>query len=174
AYPGERVVLVGAAILPRTGNDFALARYVLTAAPPPAQVVSRGVFYNRSTYDGNDPGINGLQDLLALAPDKQALLPGQTATFANVTSYARGINGVYLRLNQELSSITPDDFMFKVGNGVPGGTWAVAPAHTSFATIPAGNAPGTHVLFTWADGAIKNQWLQVTVLANDHTKLAAP
>jgi hypothetical protein len=32
----------------------------------------------------------------------------------------------------------------------------------------------TFAYFTWADGAIKNQWLQVTVLANDRTRLAAP
>jgi hypothetical protein len=29
-------------------------------------------------------------------------------------------------------------------------------------------------LFTWPDGAIKNQWLEVTVLANERTRLAAP
>ena len=35
-------------------------------------------------------------DDLAIAPDKTALLPGMRGSFANVTSYTRGINGVMI------------------------------------------------------------------------------
>ena len=54
--------------------------------------MGRHVFYNNSAFDGNDPRANADDDL-AVAPDKQALLPGQTATFVNYTSYGGGING---------------------------------------------------------------------------------
>ena len=53
----------------------------------PAAVIGRHVFYNNSAYDATD-------DDDAIATDKVALLPGETATFANYTSYARGINGL--------------------------------------------------------------------------------
>ncbi|MCK4276086.1 MAG: right-handed parallel beta-helix repeat-containing protein, partial [Phycisphaerae bacterium] len=59
----------------------------------PAEVVGRYVFYNNSFFDGNDPAPNACDDG-AIATDKTALLPGGTGAFANYTSYARGINGV--------------------------------------------------------------------------------
>ncbi len=49
------------------------------------QVVGRHIFYNGSVFDGNDLGANLLDDE-AIAPDKAALLPGETAGFANYTS----------------------------------------------------------------------------------------
>jgi uncharacterized delta-60 repeat protein len=173
AYGGDRVVAVGNAIMPRTGPDFALARYTLTADAP-ARVTGRGVFYNGSAYDNNGAAVND-QDLLALATDKQALLPGQAARFENVTSYSRGINGLYVRLSRaDLQSIRPADFVFEVGDGATGGTWTGAPAPAAFHAGPASTGDATEVLLSWADGAIKNQWIRVTVLANADTKLAAP
>ena len=61
----------------------------------PAQVVGRHVFYNRSAADGHDAAANEADDL-AVAADKAALLPGETASFDNLTGYSRGINGVMI------------------------------------------------------------------------------
>ena len=172
AYPGDRVVAVGTAEKPRTGTDFALARYLL-ADPPPSEVAEREVFYNRSVFDGNDADITG-QDLAAVARNKSALRPGEAATFANVTTYARWINGLHLRFTTPAASLTAADFVFKVSASAPGGpaAWADAPAPAAFSAIPLDG--GTHAYFTWADGAIKNTWLQVTVLSNGRTRLGAP
>src|SRR5205085_4800466 len=64
---------------------------------PAAPGATAHLFYNDSLFDGNDPGINAADDN-AIAPDKTALLPGQAATFANYTSYTKGINGVMVDL----------------------------------------------------------------------------
>jgi uncharacterized protein YkwD len=52
-------------------------------------VAGRFVFYNNSAFDGHDAALNALDDG-AIAPDKQALLPGVPASFVNYTSYSRG------------------------------------------------------------------------------------
>ena len=59
------------------------------------RVVARQLFYNDSAWDGNNAAANADDDD-AIATDKVALLPGMTATFANYTSYSRGINGLMI------------------------------------------------------------------------------
>ena len=56
-----------------------------------SSVVGRNVFYNNSRFDGNDPRATAADDY-AIATDKSALLPGQTAKFGNYTSFRGGIN----------------------------------------------------------------------------------
>src|SRR5690349_13924748 len=58
-----------------------------------SSVVGESIFYNNSTFDGNNASVNSSDDA-AVASDKQALLPGDTATFENYTSYSKGINGI--------------------------------------------------------------------------------
>ncbi len=136
------------------------------------------IFYNNSKWDGYDEAANAADDG-AIAPDKRPLLPGQTATFANYTSYDKGINGIMIDL--ELPSdgggtLSPaDDFDFKVGNSNTPGTWVDA------STLPtvtiragAGLSGSDRVTLIWPAGSIKKQWLQVTVLATANTGLPAP
>ena len=59
-----------------------------------AQVVGRYIFYNDSYFDWEVISESHTNDDNAIAADKAALLPGQTATFANYTSYSHGINGI--------------------------------------------------------------------------------
>src|SRR5439155_6060160 len=81
----------------RTGDgtsEFSAAvRVEASESQPPATIVGRHVFYSQSAFDGSDPNPTA-EDAGAMAPDKEALLPGQAPSFANVTSYTRGINGV--------------------------------------------------------------------------------
>ncbi|MBN2474574.1 MAG: hypothetical protein JXB62_08195 [Pirellulales bacterium] len=129
----------------------------------PATVVGRRVFYRDSAFDE------------AVAPDKHALLPGQTASFANYTSYSRGINGLVVDMDglPEARALGPDDFSFKTGNTSTPNGWAVAPAPTSITIQPhAGVAGSDRVTIVWPDNAIQNQWLQATVLATADTGLA--
>src|SRR5215210_7092810 len=78
-------------------------------------VTARSVLYNHSAFDGNDPAADA-RDAAAVAPDKTALLPGQTATFANYTSYTRGINGIMVDVvGLAGRPVTAADFVFRVG-----------------------------------------------------------
>ena len=59
--------------------------YLLHAAEG-VNVLARRLFYNNSLADGNDPAANEADDQ-AVATDKRPLLPGETASFANYSSY---------------------------------------------------------------------------------------
>ena len=164
-------------------------------------MVARRVFYNNSAWDGNDAAANTNDDNAIALPlsirghghtpamddltrelGKQPLLPGETASFVNYTSYGKGLNGIMIDFDADLSGpLTVEDFVFKVGNSSDLGTWTVAPAPQSIAAprdVDLGG--GVHVkrvTITWADdnpgtrtrepGAISNQWLQVTVLGTN-------
>jgi len=152
-----------------------------------------------------DPGEDGSLDDNAVAPHtpiadpadptypgdaakqlgKDALLPGGTATFANYTSYSRGLNGIMIDVAGLAGTPTETDFLFKVGNNHDPGTWGDGPAPQSI-TVRAGAGTGSsdRVTLIWADddpytpqrepGSISKQWLQVSVLATAATGLAAP
>ncbi|HMO66725.1 MAG TPA: hypothetical protein PKE47_16145, partial [Verrucomicrobiota bacterium] len=93
----------------------------------PATVAGRHVFYNQSVWDGHDPDANAADDG-ALAPDKQALLPGEQGTFANYTSYAKGLNGIMVDVTglHLPEQITAADFVFTTGNDSTPAGWSSA------------------------------------------------
>ncbi|HZN66229.1 MAG TPA: hypothetical protein VFB66_13145 [Tepidisphaeraceae bacterium] len=140
---------------------------------PPA-VVGRHVFYNNSAFDNADPAATPADDA-AVATNKRALLPGGApASFANVTSYSRGINGVMIDVSGLPAGATPaaDDFTFRTGAGT---TWRDAPAPASITVRRGAGAGGSdRITLIWNDGAIRNTWLQVIVKATERTGLAAP
>jgi hypothetical protein len=96
-----------------------------------AQVVGRHVFYNQSFFDGNNAGATAADDA-AIDTTKSALLPGQTAGFANYAAYSRGLNGVMI----DITGVNPqvgeeeflDELVYRVGNNNAPGTWAAGPA----------------------------------------------
>ncbi|HXE51713.1 MAG TPA: hypothetical protein VN541_01815, partial [Tepidisphaeraceae bacterium] len=137
-------------------------------------VAGRYVFYNNSAFDGSDPTADPRDDR-AIAPDKQALLPGKTATFANYTSYARGINGIMVDVAGLPGNLSASDFAFLAGTSSNPSTWAAAPAPSAIVVRPGSGAGGSsRVELTWPDGAIRNQWLQITLLADAASGLASP
>src|SRR5206468_5923243 len=107
-------------------------------------------------------------DAGAVATDKEALLPGRVGTFGNVTSYARGINGIIVEMRNLAPStdLGAGDFEFQVSGDDDPDEWAGAPQPLEMVTrrsaVPEEPAA---VYITWADGAIRNQWLRVTVKA---------
>jgi hypothetical protein len=131
-------------------------------------VAGRYVFYNQSSFDGNNDGINAADDA-AIATDKSAYLPGSgVATTANMTSYSRGINGIMIDLASTHGAITASDFIFKVGNDDSPAGWTTAPAPTAVSVRPGAGVGGTdRIEITWASGAIANQWLEVVLKGND-------
>ena len=132
--------------------------------PPPPIVWGRRLFYNNSRFDGRDGAASAADDG-AIATDKQALLPGGAASFQNVSGYSRGLNGIMVDLN---TRVALDDvrLAFRVGNGTPAG-WAAAPAPLSVTHRSGPHLPRDvdRVTVTWADNAIRNRWLEVTVEA---------
>jgi ELWxxDGT repeat protein len=174
AVAGDNVLLAGASA-PRYGAEPWLL-VADAAAPRTATVAGRHVFYDNSYHDSFHPGGDAKDDP-AVATDKAALLPGQAASFANVTSYSRGLNGVMVDIANLPAggALSADDFIFRSGAGPsPAGLAAGPSAPQVVVRRGRGDGGSDRVDLVWPDGAIKNKWLQVTVKANDHTGLAKP
>ena len=132
-------------------------------APPVPFVAGRHVFYNNSRYDGRDAAANA-QDDAAIATDKVALRPGEAATFANVTSFIRGINGVMVEVNTRY--VAEYRLSFRVSTADPAAPWTAAPAPLETTRRNHGLPLDLErITVTWPDGAIRNCWLEVTVEA---------
>jgi hypothetical protein len=138
----------------------------------PARVVAHHVFYNNSAFDGNDRAANAADDL-AIAPDKHALLPGQQASFANYTSYSRGLNGVMLDVEglPADTTLSVDDFVFRLGRSSAVGSWQLAPPPAISVRRGAGVEGSDRVTLVWPDNAIDNAWLEVRVKHGARTLL---
>jgi len=171
---------------------------VFVAKVSGAAVVGRHVFYNDSAWDaspgspGGDPAPNQYDDN-AIAPDpdtasspelgKTPLLPGQTATFQNYTSYSKGLNGIMVDIARLPGTPTRSDFMICVGNDNNPDDWPLGPLPTSITVRPgAGVGLSDRVTLIWPNHdplhpgttAVRNQWMQVTVLPTANTGLVEP
>jgi len=127
-------------------------------------VVSQYVFYNGSASG-------------SIAADKQALMSGSEATFANYTSYNRGLNGIIVDIDglPDWQLLDAGDFQFHTGNSNTPGDWGNAPLPNGLTVSPGqGDNGSDRVTITWPDHAIENQWLEVTVTAGGDTGLSAP
>ncbi|HVT82644.1 MAG TPA: choice-of-anchor D domain-containing protein, partial [Phycisphaerae bacterium] len=125
------------------------------------------LFYKGSTFDSANHDT-------AIAPGKLPLLPGQTATFANYSSYTRGINGLMIDIATLAGTPTTSDFVFKTGNDSSTSSWIAATLPVSVTTRSGQGAGGSsRIELTWADNAIQDQWLQVTVKATANTGLSS-
>ena len=140
---------------------------------PPSSIAARGLFYNDSTFDQHNP-LAGVGDDAAMASDKSALRPGlATATFNNVSSYTKGINGLTVDLSGSHGDISADDFTFKIGNDNAPANWIAAPAPVSVELFGGAGVFGSdRIRIIWEDGSITNTWLEVTLLSNSDTGLA--
>ena len=162
----------GLAVVGAIGNDDRGANsgsaYIFVSGP--SRVVGRHIFYNNSSF--SLPADN------AIATDKEALQPGETATFGNYASYDLGINGIIVDIvgleNSDALNIDTigDYFEFRVGNDNAPDGWEVAPDVRIVGVRPfEGETGSDRVTITWPDYAIRNEWLQVTILANEFTGL---
>ena len=140
-------------------------------------VVGAALFYHNSLFDGNDPAANSGDDN-AIPADKAPYVPmfgGGPASFTNISSYSKGINGIMIDATGLMRTPVAADFSFRVGNNNTPAAWPQAPAPAQIIDRAGMGAGGSdRVEIVWADGAILNTWLQVTVLANSDTGLASP
>ncbi len=111
----------------------------------------------------------------AVAPDKVALLPGEPASFANYSSYVRGINGIMIDIADLRDTVTNADLVLRVGNDADPGSWSPLAAAPDISVRPGAGIDGTsRVTIIIDDYLIRNQWLEVTVLATYNTSLPQP
>lgn len=139
---------------------------------PVAAVLGRRVFYNNSSFDGNTPAVTSRDDS-AVATDKFALLPGNAATFANYTSYSRGLNGIFIDFLNFIGAPALGDFVFRTGNAGDPSTWTLAPNPAISVRPGAGVGGSSRLALVWADGAIRSAWVQVTVKPGGNTGLGS-
>jgi hypothetical protein len=153
--------------------------------PTGAAVVGRHVFYNNSAFDG---GADGPADDAAIATDKRALLPGEHASFANVTSYTKGINGIMIDVRglPAEADINSNDFEFRAWRGDDPFTMKEVYGASAYPiTVRRGAGDGGSDRITLyipdypssdkvAPFGLANLWLQVTLKANPDTALPAP
>jgi uncharacterized delta-60 repeat protein len=161
--PGGALIAAGTAVVPGNATDFAVARYTVDLTPPPPGrwVRAAFVFYNNSAFDGHDAGA-GEADDGAIATDKVPLLPGETATSSNVTNYSAGINGVMMDLGFDQGLTFA--WWGRVADAAAPGGWREAPgADIETRSIPNGRG-SVRETFVWPDGAIRNTWLELTVV----------
>ncbi len=139
----------------------------------PSEVKGRHLFYNDSAWDDENPAANSNDDA-AIATDKVALKPGETATFVNYSSYTKGINGIMIDIAglDPAKSLQPSDFRLRVGRSNTPSNWQNAPTPAIDIRRGAGIEGSDRVTLTWPEGAIKQQWLEVTVLSTANTLLA--
>jgi YDG domain/Cadherin domain/Beta-propeller repeat/HYR domain len=161
-------------------NDTATTMANILAA---GTVVNTQLFYRAI---GTNTAIgNATNPTTRIDPSKLALQPGQTeasieaasggtANFIKYyTGFIAGINGLVVDIANTVGVPTDADFQFRTWNGVSG-----SPA-TSFALTSAtptvtnlglvGSGSSRRMKIEFVDNAIKNTWLQVTVLANPLT-----
>jgi len=162
-----------------TGGTSVLSN-TASAIPAAPHVVAGYAFYRGSVFNvSNVPGDNA--DDNAIAPDKTALLSNQVASFANYTSYASGLNGIMVDITGDVGTLSAADFHFATGGtGGVDNVWNAAPGPAPIIiTRPlqgnngTGTLGSTRVEILFNDQQIANEWLQITVLGNANTGLAA-
>ena len=170
--PGVGVITVNFNSVDTLGNASA-ATSTTQIVLAGSQVVGRQLFYNQSgtasplRFDGNNAAINSNDDG-AIALDKVAYIPnGVASTFANVSSYSKGINGIMIDLAGSHGTIESTDFIFRVGNNNTPGTsptWALAPNPASISVRAGAGVGGSdRIEIIWNNGDIAKKWLQVVV-----------
>ncbi len=118
----------------------------------------------------------------AIDPSKSIAKSGtnpQTLSFANVSNFSLGINGIVLDVAGLASSaLTAADFAFKVSpqglydtTAVQPDNWTTAATPTLIDVVPATTSTPARVRIEWTNNAIENRWLQIRVLANARTGL---
>ena len=168
----------------QAGTGGELWRFDATE-PPSAHVMARRIVYNNSAFDGRNPAANAADDT-AVDTRKTAMLPGSTAGFQNITTYAKGINGIMVDIDglPEDIVLNPGDFVFRAGTSLDVSAWAAGPEPSQITVRPGAGLGGSdRVTLIWPDfnplsaaagQAVANGWLEVTVTASQRTGLLRP
>jgi hypothetical protein len=170
---GRPVVLVPGVY---SGN---LVRLLPTPSAAVATVAGRHLVYKYSGFDNQWNSDPFARPDAAIAPDKRALLPGEAASFANVSSFTSGINCVMVDLRGLPFDAIPtaDDFLLRSGTSPDASNFTTLSGRASVSVRRgAGTGGSDRVMLYWSssDPHARNAWLQVAVKATDNTRLASP
>lgn len=133
-----------------------------------ATILGRYVFYGGSAFDA------GSSVASAIAPDKAPLLPGGAASFANYTSYSRGINGIAIDVVNWPTTPVAADFTLSTGNNTNPAGWSVLSQPVTYSIQRGVGVGGSdRVVLRLPDNAVRNAWLQVTVNPTADTGLSS-
>ncbi len=147
------------------------------AAPTPGAVdFATHVLNRRTFYDNSVFAATPWTDHDAVAVDKTALLPGQSATSSNYISYTRGLNGVMIDVANlgDAVQLNASDFTFQTGNDDEPDLWPeLGTAPEVLVRTGVGIGASDRVILSWPDNTIQNTWLQVTMKATVNTGLHA-
>ena len=154
-----------------TDDKGAVTRVTFTATAT-VSVVNSKVYYKGSVFDTSvDTALDTVKELAKSGTTAQLL------SFNNVVNNSRGINGlVFDVVGLASATLTAADFVFRMSpQGLfdeaanPPSGWVVAPAPTAInVTAATPSVPG-RIRIEWADNAIADRWLQVSLLANANT-----
>jgi hypothetical protein len=138
----------------------------------PTTYTGAHLFYNHSDFDGRDAAA-GKADDAAVAPDKSPWDGSTPVSFANVSGYSRGINGVMVDVYNLPADLTAADFVLEMTAPGSATSWLAAPTPTITRRAGAGDGESDRVSLVWPDGAIVNRWLRVMLLATPASGLTA-
>ena len=189
--PGTYRGTIAASAIHDANDNRLAADYTFEFVVPASRVVGRHVFYNNSAFDRRDPAATAHDDA-AIATDKVPLPTGGPAApgIANVTSYAKGLNGLMVDVAglPGMVNLASADFAFERSAGGDGSTWAAAaPPREIRVRRGAGVDGSDRVTLVWDDYqrgaaagaaspkmAVADGWLRVTVLPGARTSLTEP
>jgi hypothetical protein len=141
-----------------------------------AQIVGVQLFYNDSALDANGTAVD-TRDFAAIAADKAPLLLGGAASFANISGYSKGINGLFIDVSDlpnDGAGIGAADILFSSGNDDLYEAWTAAPSPKVIGVLADQGAGGADRIFaTFDDRAISKTWLRIQIKAGSGTGLAA-
>ena len=129
--PGKSLVIIDPLAALATWNDAASWSASTNdggspgLSEPTVTIAGRHVFYNNSLFDGNNAAA-GTQRRRGHRHRQGGAAQGQAATFANYTSYSRGINGLMIDINNLPLPLTLAQFAFRVGNENNLANWTAA------------------------------------------------
>ena len=142
--------------------------------PVDTAVVGRYLFYNQSAYDGDNASANAADDN-AIAPDKVALLPGETATYQNISNYSRGINGIIIDADlANAAAFNANDIALATGEGSAQSDYTTLGV-TPDVTVRAGAGVNgsDRITIVLPNTSVTDEYLQVRLLATSNTGLSA-
>jgi ribonuclease/Cadherin domain/Dockerin type I domain len=156
-----------ATIFANDGTNVSSVTFTITAF---STIATRGLVY---------AGATGASASTSLS-DKVPLLPGQSSTFDNYTSYSRGLNGLVIDVPGLPASTTTSQLLsslvFAQWDGIAAAGFVALPGTavpTAVIASGVGSGGSVRATITFPDNTIQNTWLQVTILANATTGLAA-
>jgi endonuclease/exonuclease/phosphatase family metal-dependent hydrolase len=173
--PEQRLVLRWVDVDDNGSDDgLSIDDLVFSASPPPAVVLDRRVYYPKTTFD------TSLNSQEAIDTSRLALRSG-VATTDHMTAYVRGLTGIIIDVQSMPATVLlAEDFLFRIGNDTNPEAWPLLPSGALDDAEPIVVLPGLgiegsdRIKIQFDFDAIRNTWLQVSLLANARTGLATP